>query len=81
MKGKRILLRHKYPHIIELISMESGLPLRDSLKALYTSDIYKDVNAGIGDTHCRSDGYIAEEVMGEKGIRYEVMPDPGYERF
>ncbi|GHT00381.1 hypothetical protein AGMMS50276_26020 [Synergistales bacterium] len=60
---RRILLEHKFIRIIECLSEK--LPLRKSMDILYRSQAYKEMISGISDTHCRSDKYLADELLRE----------------
>ncbi|GHV33364.1 hypothetical protein FACS1894187_01430 [Synergistales bacterium] len=64
MNNKRkILLEHKFIRIIEELSKD--MPLRKSMDILYRSQTYKEIISGISDMHCRSDKYLAEELLRE----------------
>ena len=41
------------------------IPLREALDKFYRSQIYKEMRDGISDMHCRSEKYLAEELMQE----------------
>jgi hypothetical protein len=41
----------------------AGVPLREALDALYRSRLYSQIRRGVSDMHCRSDGYLAEELQ------------------
>jgi len=55
----------KYARIVEIFARESGLSLEDALGFFYDSDTYKLISEGIADMHCRSDEYLADELMME----------------
>ena len=55
----------KYARIVDLFAKESGLTLEDALSFFYDSDTYKLISEGIADMHCRSDEYLADELMME----------------
>jgi hypothetical protein len=38
------------------------ITLREALERFYMSDLFIEMNEGISDMHCRSDGYLAEEL-------------------
>jgi hypothetical protein len=42
-----------------------GIPLREAFDVLYRSRLYSEIRMGISDMHCRSDGYLAEELLKE----------------
>jgi hypothetical protein len=60
-----LLLRHKYPNIIETVSEKTGIPIRQAMDMFYQSEVYLDVVNGVSDMHCRSDEYLAEELRRE----------------
>lgn len=53
----------KYARIVKIFARESGLSLEDALGYFYDSDTYKLISEGIADMHCRSDEYLADELM------------------
>ncbi|GHU60804.1 hypothetical protein FACS189445_1190 [Spirochaetia bacterium] len=65
MTANRLLLMHKYIRIIQAFSSESGKPLREALELFYLSETHSEMEHGISDMHCRSDGYLAEELSRE----------------
>jgi hypothetical protein len=59
MTANRFLLWHKYVRVIQLYSAQTGIPLREALERFYLSETYKEMEQGISDMHCLSDGYLA----------------------
>ena len=55
----------KYARIVAIFAKESGLTLEDALSFFYDSDTYKLISEGVADMHCRSDEYLADELMME----------------
>ena len=53
----------KYARIVEIFARESGMNLEDALAFFYDSDTYILISEGIADMHCRSDEYLADELM------------------
>lgn len=53
----------KYARIVALFAKESGIALEDALSFFYDSDTYMLISQGIADMHCRSDEYLADELM------------------
>ncbi len=43
----------------------TGLTLREAMDALYKSRLYTEIRTGVSDMHCRSNGYLAEELLME----------------
>ena len=63
MTANRTLVGHKIAGIIKEYSTFSGVPLREAFDIFYRSNLYTEVRYGISDMHCRSDGYLAEELQ------------------
>ncbi len=65
MTANKILLQKKYARIIEMFAKISGLSIGDAMDFFYRSLTYKEISEGISDMHCRSDEYLAEELLME----------------
>jgi len=63
MKANKLLLRHKYLRIIELLKEQKNISYDETLAIFYKSQTYKEMANGISDMHCRSDLYLVEELM------------------
>jgi len=63
MKANKLLLRHKYLRIIELLRERKNISYNEALDIFYKSPTYKEMVNGISDMHCRSDIYLVEELM------------------
>ena len=57
----------KYARIVAIFAKETGMSLEDALSFFYDSDTYKLISEGVADMHCRSDEYLADELI----IEYE----------
>ena len=53
----------KYARIVTIFAKESGMALEDALSFFYDSDTYKLISEGVADMCCRSDEYLADELM------------------
>jgi hypothetical protein len=62
MIANRYLLMHKFIRVIEAYAEETKTSLREALDNFYNSDLFIEMNEGISDMHCRSDGYLSEEL-------------------
>jgi hypothetical protein len=62
MKANKLLLRHKYLRVIELLKEQKNIPYNEALDIFYKSQTYKEMANGISDMHCRSDIYLVEEL-------------------
>jgi len=60
--ANRTLIGHKLNGIIVESAALLQLSLRAALDAFYQSELYREVVRGVSDMHCRSDGYLAEEL-------------------
>ena len=65
MTANRTLLQHKYANVIEMLSKRQNISLRQAMDIFYASETYQDMRDGISDMHCRSDEYLADEVLME----------------
>ena len=60
-----ILLQMKYTRIITKFAEEEALPLYEAMVFFYSTVTYELMSAGLAQMHCRSDGYLVEEVRQE----------------
>ncbi|MDR2569530.1 MAG: DUF3791 domain-containing protein [Oscillospiraceae bacterium] len=65
MTANRTLIGHKCAGVIAAYSEYANIPLREAFDIFYKSSLYKLIRDGISDMHCRSDGYLAEELQME----------------
>ena len=63
MMANKILLQRKFARVIAELSRKTNIPLRQALDVFYKSLIYTEMRDGISDMHCRSDGYLAKELL------------------
>ena len=63
MEANKTILQMKYARIVAIFAKESRLALEDALAFFYDSDTYKLISEGVADMHCRSDEYLADELM------------------
>jgi len=66
MTANRILLQHKYAGVIDTFSKRQNIGLREAMDIFYKSQTYQEMREGISDMHCRSDEYLAEEILLEQ---------------
>jgi hypothetical protein len=81
MEANKTILQMKYARIVAIFAQESGLSLEDALSFFYDSATYQLISEGVADMHCRSDEYLADELMLEfkekemsQGKRYAYLP-------
>jgi hypothetical protein len=66
MKADKTLLQYKYDSVIETLSALKGISLRQALDMFYKSETYIEMRGGVSDMHCRSDIYLAEDIIAEE---------------
>ncbi len=62
-KPTRILRDMKYARIIELIAEKKQIPLEEAMDILYSSPLFELIDDGTADLICRSDIYLADEII------------------
>jgi hypothetical protein len=73
------LLQRKYARVVNLFSEKTGIPLEEALSLFYNSWLYKAMSEGIADLHCRSDIYLADELILECRQPDAAEPETLYE--
>jgi len=68
MKADNILLQCKYSGVINAFALMGNIPLREALDLFYKSEIYREMRDGVSDMHCRSDKYLAEDLLHEYAL-------------
>lgn len=63
--GKQTILQMKYARIIAAIAKMMNIDEKTAMDIFYNSDTMQLINDGVGDLHCRSDLYLAEEIIRE----------------
>jgi len=63
LTANRTLIGHKCAGVIKAYADYANIPLRKAFDIFYTSNLYIEIRNGISDMHCRSDGYLAEELQ------------------
>ena len=65
MQTNKTLLQKKYVRVIEAFAARANISVAQALDFFYHSLTYQAVSQGISDMHCRSAGYLAEELLEE----------------
>ena len=65
MIADRTLIGNKCADVIKAYAELAKIPLREAFDVFYRSNVYTEIRHGISDMHCRSDGYLAEELQRE----------------
>ena len=68
MKADKNLLQLTYSSVIKTFAETAGITLREALGLFYKSEVYAEMREGLSDMHCRSEKYLAEDLMQEFGI-------------
>ena len=62
-KATRILRDMKYARVIELIAERQHISLENAMEMLYSSPLFEIIDDGTADLICRSDIYLADEII------------------
>lgn len=68
MKADPAILQLTFSGVIETFSETGNITLREALDRFYKSQIYIEMRDGISDMHCRSEKYLAEDLIQEFGM-------------
>lgn len=63
--GKQAVLQMKYARIIPLIAQMGHMSNEEAMGTFYDSELFPLIDEGVADLHCRSDKYLAEEILAE----------------
>jgi hypothetical protein len=58
-------MNYKMNNVILEYAKVANIPNRKAIDIFYKSQLYLEIRQGIADMHCRSDGYLAEELARE----------------
>ena len=65
MEASRIILDMKYARIIEILAQQLHLTREEAMDLFYKSPVFELIDKGVADLHCRSDQYLADEIIKE----------------
>ena len=65
MKADTVILQLTYCSVIETFAMMGNISRREALDLFYKSQIYQEMRYGISYMHCRSEKYLAEDLLQE----------------
>ena len=65
MRANKTLLRMKFARVINLFAEKADISYDKALDFFYHSYEYQLLRAGVGDIHCMSDDYLAEDLLEE----------------
>ena len=63
MEANKTILQMKYARIVKLFADRLTMAYEEALDFFYKSNTYKLISQGIADMHCRSDEYLADELL------------------
>ena len=66
MKADGFILQCKYYSVIKTTAEMGNISHREALDMFYKSQIYIEMRDGVSDMHCRSDKYLAEDLLQEQ---------------
>jgi len=69
MLADKYLKHYLYEGVIEEYAKRTKVDLRIAFDIFYRSNISKEIHNGVSDMHCRSDGYLAEELIIEQELK------------
>ena len=65
MEASRIILDMKYARIIEILAQQLHISREEAKDLFYNSPVFELIDKGVADLHCRSDQYLADEIIKE----------------
>ncbi|MBO7144722.1 MAG: DUF3791 domain-containing protein [Salinivirgaceae bacterium] len=65
MEANETILEMKYARIIKAMADMRNITLEEAMDIFYNSQTFNLINDGVADLHCRSDLYLAEEILME----------------
>lgn len=65
MQANRIILDMKYARIIEILAEHLNITREEAMDIFYSSPMFDLIDKGVADMHCRSDQYLADEIIKE----------------
>jgi len=72
MKADRAILQLTYSSVINTFAKVANISHRKALDLFYKSQIYQEMCEGISDMHCRSEKYLAQELIQECNLIKEM---------
>lgn len=55
----------KYARIIEILAQRLHITREEAMDIFYSSPVFELIDQGVADLHCRSDQYLADEIIKE----------------
>lgn len=67
-EGRQAILQMKYARIVNYLTEMYNISHEEAMDKFYTSRTFEFIRDGVSDLHCRSDKYLAQEIMLETKI-------------
>ena len=65
-EARQAVLQMKYARIIDAIARRAGVGAAEAMRIFYNSETMPLIQEGVADLHCRSDEYLAGEILRER---------------
>lgn len=65
MEANPTILQMKYARIIHEIALMEQISDEQAMEMFYQSTTFQLISTGVADLHCRSDKYLAQEIIRE----------------
>ena len=73
MKADTVILQITYCSVIEAFAEMGNISCRKALDLFYKSQIYQEMRDGVSDMHCRSEKYLAEDLIKENAASATIQ--------
>lgn len=75
MEANKTVLILKYVKIIEALAVHENISLEEAMDLFYKSQTSRVIAEGVGDLHCLSVDYLADEIVIEFRTREKMKQD------
>ena len=65
--SKQAVLQMKYARIIDLMAEFGHMTFEEAMDLFYNAPLMPLIQEGVADLHCRSDEYLAKEILRDAG--------------
>lgn len=66
--GKQAVLQMKYARIIDAMARLGRMTPEEAMDIFYNAPLMPLIQEGVADLHCRSDEYLATEILRDAGL-------------
>ena len=74
--GKQTVLQMKYARIIDAMARLGQMTPEEAMDVFYNAPLMPLIQEGVADLHCRSDEYLAKEILRDAGLPACDSPGP-----